>query len=74
MLYVMNDGICDFRFAICDLAAATRREARSCHDRGQLAGFLSQRIDFGFGQQAAFDDELATAPQIANRKSKVANP
>ena len=66
----MNEGIFDFRFAICDLATAARREARSRHDRGQLAGFLSQRIDFGFIHRNA---RLATASQIANRKSKIAN-
>jgi hypothetical protein len=37
----MNEGICDFRFAICDLAA-TCRVTGSGHDRGQFTGFLPQ--------------------------------
>ena len=53
----MSKRICDFRFAICDLAAA-RREPRTRHDRSQFARFLPKRIDLGFRQQTAVDNQL----------------
>jgi hypothetical protein len=54
----MNDGIFDFRFAICDLATATRRKSGRDHDCGQFARFLSKRIHFAFGQKTAVDNQF----------------
>ena len=54
----MNEEICDCRFAICDLTPAACRNARSGHDRGQLAHFLPERVDFGFHEQATIDNQF----------------
>jgi hypothetical protein len=56
----MNEGICDFRFAICDLGAAWRRTARQAHDSRRL-GYVPA---LGLGR----------SHPIANRKSKIGNP
>ena len=77
----MNDKICDFRFAICDLTTATRRETRSGHDRARFTGFLSQHSDFALWQQGTVDGSVlefyfghrkpALAPGRSNRKSYI---
>ena len=54
----MNEWICDFGFAICDLAAANCRNPRGGHDGGQFACLLSQRIHFGCWQQAAVNNQF----------------
>jgi len=55
----MSDRICDFGFAICDLAsAATRRKARSRHNGSQLARLLPERIDSAFPQQTTIDNQF----------------
>ena len=54
----MNDGVCDFRFAICNLAPTARGKPRSRHDRGQFASFLTERIDFCFRHQTAVDNQF----------------
>ena len=54
----MNEGICDFRFAICDLGAMRRRKTRRSHDRGQFGGFLMQGRNLFRFQQAIIDNQF----------------
>jgi hypothetical protein len=53
----MNDGICDFRFAICDLVARGR-DSRCSHNGRQFASFPVQSGNAGFRQQASVDHQL----------------
>jgi hypothetical protein len=41
----MNEGICDFRFAICDSRATQGRNSRGGHYRGKFVGLLIQSGD-----------------------------
>ena len=65
----MSDGICDFRFAICDLSPLQSRQARGGHDGSQFEALFVASVQF--------HSQARTWPfgrKIANRKSKIANP
>jgi hypothetical protein len=57
----MNETIFHFRFVICDLGSARRRNARGSYDRGELAGFLPQFLHSLLRQQFSVDNQFDPA-------------
>jgi hypothetical protein len=54
----MNEKICDFRFAICDLTPPTCRKSGRGHNGGQLRGLLPEGINALPFQQFGVDNQF----------------
>jgi hypothetical protein len=72
----MNDGICDFGFAICDLKKRGRESSSRSPINERNRGKAGQvaRCRRSIAKRKATFARFATAPAIANRKSKIKNP